>query len=189
MATTPHLENTSVTAVSGEHPLRRIRIEKVTLNFGAGANQARLETGMKLIKLVGGKDPVKTVAHGRIPAWSIRPGLPIGCKITLRGARAEELLKRLFQAIDTTLSPNCFDDQGNFSFGIKEYINIPGVKYDPEIGILGFDVAVTLTRPGYRIARRTFLRRTISHRHRITKDEARTFVTTTYGLRLAGDEQ
>ncbi len=166
--------------------MRRIALEKVTLNFGAGANQARLDVGIKLITLVGGKAPVKTVAHARIPAWNIRPGLPIGCKLTLRGKAADELLRRLLQAVDALLSSDCFDDQGNFSFGIKEYINVPGVKYDPEIGILGFDVAVTLIRPGYRVARRAVLPHKLSHKQRISKDEARSFVVQHYGVTIRG---
>src|SRR3989344_3180726 len=169
---------------SKENVMKRIKIDKVTLNFGAGSNQGHLEKGLKLIKLVGGKDPVKTLSKSRIPTWSLRPGLPIGCKLTLRGKGAEELLKRLFHAADNKILRKSFDEQGNFSFGVKEYINIPGVKYDPEIGILGFDVAVTLTRPGYRIMRRNKFTKSISKDHRISKDEARLFVKEKLGIEI-----
>ena len=165
-------------------PMREIRVEKITLNFGAGANQAHLEKGIKLLKMVSGKDPIKTLAKARIPTWALRPGLPIGCKITLRGLHARELLGKLFTAADDTLSPKSFDAQGNFSFGVKEYINIPGVKYDPEIGILGFDVAVTLFRRGYRVMRRARLRSTIGHAHRISKEEAQAFVGDIYRVKI-----
>ena len=63
---------------------RQISIEKVTLNIGAGKDQAKLEKGMKLINSIAGRPPVKTFTRKRIQEWGLRPGLPIGCKLTLR---------------------------------------------------------------------------------------------------------
>ena len=67
-----------------ENAMKTIKIEKVTLNVGAGKDVAVLEKGMKLIKHLTGLDPVKTYTQKRIQAWGLRPGLPIGCKITIR---------------------------------------------------------------------------------------------------------
>ena len=75
--------------------MREIRIEKLTLNFGAGKDQSRLDKGMKLIKTLAGRQPVKTLSKERIAAWGLRKNLPIGCKLTLRGEEAGVLLKRL----------------------------------------------------------------------------------------------
>ncbi|MFH1649375.1 MAG: 50S ribosomal protein L5 [Candidatus Woesearchaeota archaeon] len=152
--------------------MREIRIAKVTLNFGAGKDQALLNKGVELLKLITGIPPIKTVTQKRLAAWGLRPGLPIGCKITLRGPPAHEMLTRLVQARENILDTPCFDDFGNVSFGIKEYIDIPGVKYDPKLGILGLQVSVTLERPGFRIKRRKIKKTRISRKHQITRENA-----------------
>jgi len=157
------------------NPMQQIRIEKITLNVGAGKEQKQLEKGVKLLQLITGREPMKTTAKKRIPSWGLRPGLPIGCKLTLRGEEAEKLLKRLLEAKDNKIKTTQFDESGSVSFGIHEYIDIPGVEYNPEIGIMGFEVCVTLERPGFRIKRRKYQRKKIK-KHAITKDEAVKFM-------------
>ena len=158
------------------NPMREIKIEKITLNVGAGKDQAKLEKGMLLLKNIASLTPVKTYTSKRIPEWGLRPGLPIGCKLTIRKTAAEELLKRLLDAKENKLKKSQFDTEGNISFGIHEYIDIAGVKYDPKIGIMGLEVCVTLERPGFRIKRRSFKIRKIPSKHKITKDEAIEFI-------------
>ena len=136
------------------NPMREIRIEKLTLNVGAGSDQAKLDKGMVLLKNITGIPPIKTFTKKRIPNWGIRPGLPIGCKLTLRKQQAELLIKRLLEAKSNVLKETQFDEQGSISFGIHEYIDVPGVKYDPKIGVIGFEVCLTLERPGFRVKRR-----------------------------------
>lgn len=157
------------------NPMKQIRVEKVTLNIGAGKDSKLLEKGMKLIKNITGTDPVKTITQKRIPGWGLRPGLPIGCKLTIRGAEAEKLIKRLLVAKDNNLSPKNFDDAGNISFGIPEYIDIDGAEYDPEIGIIGLQACITLTRPGYRIRFRNIRPQKLK-KQRIVRDEAVAFM-------------
>jgi len=152
--------------------MRSIRVEKVTLNIGAGKNAEKLEKGIKLIKIITGTAPVKTFTNKRIPTWGLRPGLPIGCKLTLRKKKAKELLMRVLQAKENRLSPGQFDNQGNVAFGIPEYIDIPDANYDPDIGIMGLEVCITLERPGFRIKRRISKKKSIPHSHRIKKEEA-----------------
>lgn len=164
--------------------MRSIRIEKITLNIGAGKDQARLDKGIKLLKNITGIDPVKTITNKRIPNWGIRPGLPIGCKITLRKKKATELLKKLLEAKDKKLRESQFDEKGSIAFGISEYIDIPGVKYDPEIGVIGLEICVTLERPGFRIKRRKLLKKKISSRHTITKQEAIDFMTKNFNIKM-----
>ncbi|MBI5389421.1 50S ribosomal protein L5 [Candidatus Woesearchaeota archaeon] len=161
---------------TNEHPMRKIRIEKITLNIGAGKEQARLEKAVKLLKAITGIEPVKTTTMKRIQAWGLRPGLPIGCKLTVRGKKAESLFKRLLQARDNLLSEKQFDMNGNLTFGIPEYIDIPDAKYDPDIGIMGLMVCVTLARPGYRICKRRIATKKIPHKHKVTKGDAITFM-------------
>ena len=168
--------------------MRQISVEKVTLNIGAGKDQAKLEKGMKLINSIAGHMPVKTFTRKRIQEWGLRPGLPIGCKLTLRKNGALDLLKRLLEARDNTIQVSNLDGEGNISFGISEYIDIPGVKYDPDIGIMGLQVCVTLKRKGFRIKHRTLKRRTIPRKNRIKREEAIDFMKNTFSLKIGVGE-
>ncbi len=168
--------------------MRQPRIEKVTLNIGAGKDVQKLEKGISLIRAITGIEPVKTVTQKRIPNWGLRPGLPIGCKLTLRKQPAAELLKRLLHAKDFRLKPAQFDEGGNVSFGIQEYIDIPGVAYDPKIGIMGLEVCVTLERPGYRIKRRRLRKGKIPRRHMVTREEAIEFMQKNFNVKVGEAE-
>lgn len=167
--------------------MKSIRIEKVTLNIGVGNDQARLEKGIALLNSIANATPVKTTTNKRIQEWGLRPGLPIGCKITLRKGVAAKMLPRLLGAVDNRLRDRQFDNNGNIAFGIHEYIEIPGVKYDPKIGIMGLEVCVTLERPGYRIKRRRLLARKIPVRHRISKQEAIDFMTRNFNTNVGAE--
>lgn len=165
--------------------MKEIRIAKVTLNIGTGGPGERLEKGLKLLNKISDMKPVPTTTQKRIPTWDIRPGLQIGCKVTIRGKKAEELLGRLLAANEEKMSSVKFDNQGNFSFGIEEYIDIQGLQYDASIGIIGFDVSVTLERPGFRIKKRAIMKRKIPIKHRITKQEAIEFINKKYSLKVS----
>jgi len=167
-----------------ENVMKKIKIEKITLNIGAGISTEKLEKGMKLLKYITGVEPVKTFTNKRIPNWGLRPGLPIGCKLTLRKHAAKELLPRLLRAKDNVLKESQFDDYGNLAFGIHEYIDIEGVKYSPEIGILGLEVCVTLERAGFRIKRRRIYRCSVPRRHGISKKEAINFMQNRFNVRI-----
>ena len=167
--------------------MKKIRIEKLTLNIGSGKEQNILDKGMKLIKNITGRTPVKTITQKRIPGWGLRPGLPIGCKLTLRRKKAEELLLRLLDAKSFTLNEKQFDLFGNISFGIPEYIDIKDAKYDPEIGIMGLQACVTLERPGFRIRKRKIKQKKVPLKHRIKKQEAIEFMKKKYNIKM-GDE-
>ena len=139
-----------------ENLMKKIKVAKITLNIGAGKNEDLLKKGLKLLQKLSPLTPVKTVTKKRIPGWGLRPGLAIGCKVTVR-KNPEELLKKLLVAKENILKEKCFDNQGNFSFGVPEYIDIEGLEYDPDLKILGLEAAVTLERPGYRIRKRRIL--------------------------------
>lgn len=168
--------------------MKHIRIEKVTLNIGAGRSPERLEKGIKLLSNITGMKPVKTVTNKRIPTWNLRPGLPIGCKLTIRKKKASQLLAKLLQAKDSKLNKKQFDNQGNIAFGIHEYIDIPGIRYDPEIGIMGLEVCVTLERPGFRIKRRRIKKKKIGSRHRIPKQDAIDFMKDEFKVSVGVEE-
>jgi len=164
--------------------MRKIRIEKVTLNIGVGQPGDKLEKAMKLLKNITDRKPVQTKTMKRIPTWGLRPNLPIGCKVTLRGDLAEKILNRLLKSRGNILPNSKFDNLGNFSFGIPEYIDIPDVEYDPDIGIIGLEVAVNLVRPGYRIKLRKIKKAKIPQRNRITKEEALEFIKEKFNTKI-----
>jgi large subunit ribosomal protein L5 len=167
--------------------MKNIRVEKVTLNIGAGKDQTRLDKGMALLQVIGNATPVKTVTSKRIQEWGLRPGLPIGCKVTLRKTKAMHIIPRLLEAVDNKLEDGQFDENGNIAFGIHEYIEIPGIKYDPKIGIMGLQVCITLERPGFRIKKRRIMTRKIPGKHKITRNEAVDFMTKNFKVKL-GEE-
>ncbi len=164
--------------------MRTIRIEKVTLNIGSGKDQNRLGKAVALLKHITSLDPIKTKTVKRIASWGLRPGLPIGCKLTLRKEKYADLLPRLLSSKDNLLSTSNFDDCGNISFGIEEYIDIPEVKYDPDIGLMGLQVSITLERPGFRIKKRKISKRRISRHHAITRQDAISFMKQSFGIKL-----
>lgn len=170
------------------HSMKQIRLVKLTLNIGAGKEQQVLERGLVLLKQITGIDPVKTITQKRIPGWGLRPGLPIGCKITLRGEPAHKIAKRLLVAKNNLLSKNNFDEEGNVSFGIKEYIDIPETKYDPKIGIMGLQASLTLERPGFRVKKRKILKRTIPRKHRISQEESIDFMKKNFNIKIKEEQ-
>jgi len=167
------------------NPMRNIRIEKLNLNVGAGSDQDRLEKGLRLIENLSGGKAVKTKTQKRIPSWSLRPGLPVGAMLTLRKSKAVDTLKRILAARDNKLDRRNFDGHGNVNFGMTEYIYIPGMKYDPTIGVMGFNVTLTLERPGFRIKRRKLLSRAVSKKHRIQPEEAIDFMKKEFKVEVA----
>ncbi len=113
--------------------------------------------------------------------------MPIGCKITLRKGKMKELIVRLLDAKNNTLKEKQFDNSGNIAFGVPEYIDIPDVKYDTKIGMMGLEVCVTLERPGFRIKKRSIKKRKIPQRHRITKQDAIDFMKKNFDVKI-GEE-
>ncbi len=168
--------------------MKKVEIEKLTLNIGAGKSRDRLEKGVKLLKAITNVEPVKTYAKKRIPGWGVRPGLPVGCKMTIRKGKMQDIITSLLKAKDNILEPSNFDDEGNIAFGIHEYIDIPGLKYDPDIGIMGLQACITLRRKGYRIKSRKEKKRKIPAKHRINKEEAVSFMGENFGVKLKEEQ-
>lgn len=163
--------------------MKEIGIEKITLNIGIGKESSKMDKSIKLLQKISNLKPVQTIAKKRIPTWGVRPGLPIGCKVTIR-KNTEQLLKNLFQAIGNKINIHKFDSHGNLSFGIPEYLDIPGVEYDPEIGIIGLEAAVTLKRAGFRIKDRKIRPKKIPERHRISKQESIEFIKNKFNVEV-----
>ena len=162
--------------------MREIFIGKVVVNMCVGETGEELEKAGKILGQVTGAKTVKTKAKVKQPKWDIRPGLEIGVKTTLRGEKAADFLKNALAAKDDTLSEKNFDRAGNFGFGVQEHIEMPKVKYDPKLGIKGFDVLVSLERRGYRVKKRKLRKKKIGKKHVITKGEAIGFMKEKFGV-------
>ncbi|MFH7880650.1 MAG: 50S ribosomal protein L5 [Candidatus Aenigmatarchaeota archaeon] len=150
--------------------MREIRIEKVVLNVGCGGDLDKIERAKKMLEMLTGKKPVVTKSKKR-STFGIAKGKPVGVKVTLRKKDAEEFFKKVIEAKKYTISSKQIDNNGNFSIGIAEYFELPGIKYNHEIGTLGLDVTVTLERPGYRVKKRKVKKSNIGKKHKITKEE------------------
>lgn len=150
-----------------QNKMREIKIEKVVLSVGGTGDY--LEKGHKLLQILTNKKPCKTKSRKRIPSLGVRPGLEIGTVVTVR-KNHEELLKKFLIAIDNALKKKQISEN-NFSFGIKEYIEIPGVEYERDIGIMGFDVTVVFKRAGRRVRLKKVKSGKIPKRQVITKEE------------------
>lgn len=154
--------------MKSENSMREIRIEKILLSSGATGQD--LEKAKKLLEFITKSKAQILASRKRIPEFDVRPGLEVGTRVTLRGERAVELLRRLLGAIDNELSKKQVSDN-HFSFGIKEYIEIPGVEYQREIGIRGFNVTVVFLRRGARVKLKKIKRGNVPKKQFVTKDE------------------
>jgi len=166
------------------NPMRNLRLEKVVLNIGIGEGGDRLVKAEKVLERITGIRPARTFAKKTIREWGVRRGTPIGCRVTLRRKKAEEVLKKLLEAVERRVKRDSFDNEGNFSFGIKEHIDIPGVSYDPELGIFGMDVCVKIGRPGDRIKYRSRMPRRVPKGQRTTAEEAINFMIEKFGVQV-----
>ncbi len=124
------------------------KIEKMILNIGGTGE--KLDKGFILLEKITKRKPIKVKATKRIPTWQVRPGLEVGTKVTLRGEEIDKLLPRLLASIDNTMKEKQVQDNF-FSFGIHEYVEIPGMEYIREVGIMGLEVTVVFVRPGKKI--------------------------------------
>lgn len=168
-----------------QNVMKRITFSKVVLNMGVGKSGDAIEVAKKALDQISGKKSCARNAKETQRDFGVRKGEPIGVAVTIRGSEGVELLKRLLEAKGDQVNGRAFDDFGNFSFGIKEHIDIPGIKYDPKIGILGLDVAVILSRPGYGIRTRSKHKAKVGKSHVISKQEAKDFVSSEFGVTIA----
>ncbi|MBI5804214.1 50S ribosomal protein L5 [Candidatus Pacearchaeota archaeon] len=158
-----------------ENPMRKIKLEKVVLSCSGKAED--LEKSKKLLEMLSGRKAhlIKAGPNQRIPSFGVRPGLEIGTRVTLRGKGAIELLRRLLGTLDNTLRKRQISEN-NFSFGIKEYIEIPGTEYKREIGIRGLNVTVVFSRAGARVKRKKLKSGKIPDRQHVQKEEIINFM-------------
>lgn len=139
---------------SYKNPMQAPKIEKVVINVGVGEavqNIKMLDAVVEEIKQITGQCPVITKAKRSIAGFKLRAGMPVGCKVTLRGSMMYEFLDRLLNVALARIrdfrgvNGKSFDGHGNYTFGIKEQIIFPEIKYDAVSFIHGFDITIVTT--------------------------------------------
>jgi large subunit ribosomal protein L5 len=161
-----------------ENRWRTLRVIKVVVNAGVGESGDPRTKAEKVLQMITHQKPISTRSHATNRDWGIRMGQEIGSKVTLRGPTAREFLDRALDARDRQLDPDSIDLHGNFSFGIADYTDFVGMKYDPAIGIHGMDVCVELGRAGWRVRHRARAHRSLPSALRVSREESRRFLET-----------
>ncbi|MEI7961593.1 MAG: 50S ribosomal protein L5 [archaeon] len=156
--------------------MKEVLMNKVVVNMGTGADPDEMKKATQIIQLVTGMKPSQRQTQARIPDWGIRPGVAVGLMVTLREEKAVAFLKKALVAKLNKLPEKSFDKTGNFGFGIKEYIDLPDTKYDPKLGIKGFDVLVSLRKKGYRVKERALKKSKVGKNQRVTREDAIEYV-------------
>ncbi len=164
--------------------MRDIHIDKVVVHMGVGESGEKLVKAENIMKTITKQTPIRSVAKMTQPAFNIRKGAPIGCKVTLRGKTAEDFIKTALTIVNKTIFESQFDKSGNFSFGIEEHTDFPGMSYDPQVGIFGMDVNVVLERNGIRITRRKMQQKKLPEKQRVKKADAVAFLKEAYSVEV-----
>ncbi len=174
--------------VKKNNVMRQIFISKVVVNMSLGTAGEPLSKAKTILEELTGQKPTEILAKRTNRDFGLRKGEPMGCKVTLRGEKAKEFAKRALDVSDFQIPGSAVDHAGNVSFGVAEHIQIPGVKYDPNLGIFGMDVCICTERPGFRINRRRRARHKVPRRHRITPDEAMAVLSSELGIQFTQPE-
>jgi large subunit ribosomal protein L5 len=165
--------------------MRRISIGKVVINIGVGKSGEAVERARKVLEQITSQKPNQRKAKKSIRDFGTHKGEPIGLVVTTRGQeKCKELITRLLVAREKKMNSSSFDERGSVSFGLKEHIEIPGIRHDPEIGIWGMNVSVLLERPGYRVSRRLRKSASLGKSHVVTKEEAMDYFKREFGVAI-----
>jgi len=159
-----------------ENRWRTVRILKIVVNSGVGESGDPRTKAERVLQMIAKQKPVATRSKATNRDFGIRQGQEIGAMVTLRGAAAVDFLNRALDARDRQFDPDSIDRAGNFSFGLSDYTDFAGMKYDPEIGLRGMDICVSMGRAGYRIRDRRLNSRPIPRAQRVTREETRRFL-------------
>jgi large subunit ribosomal protein L5 len=181
--TTTHSKKSASKKKITENPLKP-HVAKVTVNIGVGEAGEKLKKAESVLEGVTKQKPIQTLSRTTNKDWGLRKFMPIGCKVTLRKKAAEIFLMSALKIRENKISEYSFDNQGNFSFGVPDHTLFEGQKYDPNVGIFGMDICVTVENPGYRIKHRRVDRRKIPHRHELSREETMKFIAEKFNVEV-----
>ena len=165
-----------------ENPMKEINVAKVTVNISEENVGDGVENAVDLIEKITGKTPIRTESNEEAKTFGLREGLNTGAMVTLRGEEAEEFIQKVRPAVEEIRADSF--SQGNFAFGISEYIDVPGTDYDADIGMKGFEVNVVLERPGARVKRRNHKPSEVGEDHQVSNEEAIEFAENELGFEV-----
>jgi large subunit ribosomal protein L5 len=165
-----------------ENKMREVRIEKVVLSCGAVKDE--LDKSVKLLEKITKRKSSRKISHKRIPTFGVRPKMEVGCMVTIRGNAAKELLTRLLSGVENRIKRKQIEDN-HFSFGIKEYIEIAGEKYDRDIGLTGLKVTVVFSRRGKRAFIKKIKQGKRSVKQNVSKEEIIKFMEENFHTEIA----
>ncbi|MFW9810890.1 MAG: 50S ribosomal protein L5 [Candidatus Thorarchaeota archaeon] len=169
-------------------PMREPFIAKVVVDMCTGGGEA-LTRASTILEELSGQTPTQSRARQTVRDFGIRRKEPIAVRVTLRHKKAEEFLVKALKAKENILLIKNWDLDGNFAFGIAEHIDIPDVKYDPQLGIQGMNITVCIERPGFRVKRRRRKKTKVPHRHRLTPEESMVFIKNKFGIEILEKER
>jgi len=167
---------------SSVNVMQEIEIEKMV--FNCGGIDDKLEKSAKLLEIISKKKVYKIKAIKRIPGFGISPGKIAGCKVTIREKdKINDLLKRFFASLDNEIPKKQFTEN-HVSFGIPEYIEVPGLEYDRDIGILGFEVSLVFKRKGKRVKMKKIKKGKYPKRQAVKAEEIIEYLTKNFGVEV-----
>lgn len=167
------------------NPMNQLRVTKVCVNIGVGEGGDRLLNAENVLEMVTGVKPQRTLGRIQNRDLKVRLGAPIGCKATMRNQDdIKTFLTNAFDCRENIIPSWNFDREGNLSFGVRDYTDFPGQKYDPDIGIFGMDITVVLERPGHRVSRRRRAKSKVGMKHRVSADEARAWFVEKFNINI-----
>jgi len=143
-----------MTSLGLTNPMQVPKITRITVNMGVGeavADKKAMDGAVGDLTAITGQKPLVTKSRKSIAAFKLRAGVPVGAKVTLRGARMYEFLDRLINVAMPRIrdfrgvSARSFDGRGNYTFGVKEQIIFPEIAYDKIDAIRGMDITITTT--------------------------------------------
>lgn len=165
-----------------QNKMRDVEIEKLVLH--CGGIDDKLEKSVKLLKKITNKKIYIKKSTKRFPEFGISPGKQSGCKVTIRDKdKISELLKRFFSALDNTIKRQQITEN-QFCFGIKEYIEIPGMEYERDIGIIGFEIRIVFKRKGKSVKFKKIKRGKLPKRQFVSKEEIADFLIKNFGVEI-----